>query len=86
MNILVVDDCETNRRLLRAQLEAEGSTVSEAADGAEALAVLEQQRIDGIISPKRCGEFLSRSSPPRKLAREPGLLPHRRRASLDDDS
>jgi signal transduction histidine kinase len=50
MNILIVDDIEKNRKLLRATLEAGGHRVQEAVDGQEALAVLEQKPTDAIIS------------------------------------
>src|SRR5690348_15320432 len=50
MNILIVDDNETNRKLLRVTLEAEGLRVVEASDGVEALAVLDRARVDAIIS------------------------------------
>jgi len=50
MNILVVDDTETNLKLLHAALEAEGHHVLEAANGLEALAVLEREPVDAIIS------------------------------------
>ncbi|MBI3850708.1 MAG: PAS domain S-box protein [Verrucomicrobia bacterium] len=50
MNILIVDDIAQNRKLLRAQLEAEKFTAFEAADGWEALAVLDREKIDAIIS------------------------------------
>lgn len=50
MNILTVDDNATNRKLLRAQLEAEGHAVLEAADGVEALAVLERAPVDAVTS------------------------------------
>ncbi|UUZ68911.1 response regulator [Polaromonas sp. P2-4] len=50
MNILVVDDNATNRKLLRAQLEAEGYAVLEAVDGVDALAVLESEPVDALIS------------------------------------
>jgi CheY-like chemotaxis protein len=50
MNILIADDHTTNRKLLRAQLEAEGHTVVEAVDGVEALAVLDRERVEAIIS------------------------------------
>ncbi|OGA44447.1 MAG: hypothetical protein A3F74_15640 [Betaproteobacteria bacterium RIFCSPLOWO2_12_FULL_62_58] len=50
MNILVVDDHVTNRKLLRAQLEAEGHAVLEATDGVQALAVLECEPVDAIVS------------------------------------
>ncbi|MEW6306880.1 MAG: response regulator [Verrucomicrobiota bacterium] len=50
MTILIVDDIATNLKLLRAQLEAEGMAVLEAADGVEALANLERAPVDAIIS------------------------------------
>src|SRR5450830_1430899 len=50
MNLLVVDDHPTNLKLLRAQLESEGHAVFEARDGVEALAMLERQRVDAVIS------------------------------------
>ena len=39
-----------NRKLLRVQLEAEGHTVLEAGDGVEALAVLDRELVEAIIS------------------------------------
>jgi CheY-like chemotaxis protein len=50
MNLLIVDDLGTNRKLLRAQLEAEGHAILEAGDGVEALAVLECESVHAIIS------------------------------------
>jgi PAS domain S-box-containing protein len=50
MNLLIVDDHLTNLKLLRAQLESEGHTVFEAHDGVDALALLEHQRVDAVIS------------------------------------
>jgi signal transduction histidine kinase len=50
MNILVVDDNVTNRKLLCVTLEAEGLRVVEAANGVEAMAALESDNINGIIS------------------------------------
>jgi signal transduction histidine kinase len=50
MNILIVDDEAANQRLLSAILESEGHSVLEAADGAEAMAVLERQKVDAVIS------------------------------------
>src|ERR1051326_1998102 len=47
---LVVDDNLINRKLLRAQLEAEGLAVLEAGDGAEALSILGCKPVDLIIS------------------------------------
>ena len=50
MNILIVDDNPTNLKLLRAIVEAERLTVFAAADGVEALQVLEREKIDAVIS------------------------------------
>jgi two-component system, cell cycle sensor histidine kinase and response regulator CckA len=48
--ILIVEDVATNRKLLRATLEAEGYEVLEAADGALALEQLEREAVDGIVT------------------------------------
>lgn len=50
MNILIADDNETSRKLLRAVLEVEGHSVMAAADGDEAMALLERYPIDAIFS------------------------------------
>lgn len=50
MNLLLVDDIATNRKLLRITLEAEGHTTLEAADGVEALQVLARESVDAVIS------------------------------------
>jgi signal transduction histidine kinase len=50
MNILIIDDIPVNRRLLRATLEAEGHSVSEAADGLEGLQALQGESVDAVIS------------------------------------
>lgn len=50
MNVLVVDDHPTNRKLLRVILESEGHSVIEARNGAEALKTLEREPIDVVIS------------------------------------
>jgi two-component system cell cycle sensor histidine kinase/response regulator CckA len=50
MNVLIVDDDPTNRRLLRVTLGAEGYRIFEAGDGVEALSVLEKAPIDAVIS------------------------------------
>jgi CheY-like chemotaxis protein len=50
MNLLIVDDHLINLKLLRAQLESEGHVVFEAHDGVDALALLERQRVDAVIS------------------------------------
>src|SRR5688572_30195549 len=50
MKILVVDDFEQNRKLLKLLLEAERFEVVTAVDGKEALDVLNQTPVDAIIS------------------------------------
>jgi PAS domain S-box-containing protein len=50
MKILIVDDEPINQKLLHATLEAEGHTVVDAADGIEALQLLESQDTDAVIS------------------------------------
>ncbi len=50
MNVLVVDDIETNRKLLKVLLDSEGLAVFSARDGVEALKVLEREKIDAVIS------------------------------------
>ena len=50
MNILLVDDDQTNRKVLRLNLQAEGHTTVEAVDGVEALEKLERQPMDAIVS------------------------------------
>ena len=50
MNVLIIDDVDTNRKLLRAQLEAEGVTVLEASNGVEGLEALKRQKVDAAIS------------------------------------
>lgn len=50
MNILIVDDIATNRKLLRVTLEAEGHNPLEAADGTEALQILDREKVDAVIS------------------------------------
>ncbi|MDO8539879.1 MAG: PAS domain S-box protein [Opitutaceae bacterium] len=50
MNLLIVDDQPTDLKLLRAQLEPEGHAAFEAHDGVDALALLERQRVDVVIS------------------------------------
>jgi hypothetical protein len=50
MNLLIVDDDPTNLKLLRAQLESKGHALFEAHDGVEALALLNRQRVDVVIS------------------------------------
>ena len=50
MTILIADDHPTNRKLLRAVLEAEGHAVLEAEDGEEALAVLANVAAEAVIT------------------------------------
>ena len=50
MNILLVDDISSNRKLLRVTLEAEGHNTLEAADGVEALQILARETVDAVIS------------------------------------
>ena len=50
MKVLIVDDIETNRKLLRLNLQAEGIATCEAADGVDALAALETAQPDAVIS------------------------------------
>src|SRR5450756_568839 len=50
MSVLIVDDDPTSLKLLHAQLESEGHAVFEAHDGVDALALLECQPVDAVIS------------------------------------
>jgi len=50
LNILIVDDHDTNRLILRRQLERLGCRVTEAADGQEALLFIEDESFDLIIT------------------------------------
>jgi PAS domain S-box-containing protein len=50
LTVLIVDDQPINRRLLTAQLEAEGHAVVQAAHGAEAVDLLERTTVDVVIS------------------------------------
>jgi PAS domain S-box-containing protein len=50
LNILIVDDLAMNRKLLSAQLTAEGHTVVAAVNGVEALQVLDREPVDVIVS------------------------------------
>jgi PAS domain S-box-containing protein/diguanylate cyclase (GGDEF)-like protein len=47
---LIVDNHPSNVTVLRTQLEAEGCTVFVAANGVEALRVLEREHVDGVVS------------------------------------
>ena len=48
--VLIVDDIEMNRKLLRAHLRSEGFGTFEARDGAEAMALLQREPVDAIVS------------------------------------
>jgi signal transduction histidine kinase len=50
LKFLIVDDSPRNLKLLRAGLEAEGHQAIEAANGAEALAILDRETPDAVIS------------------------------------
>jgi len=50
MKLLIVDDIETNRKVLRVTFQAEGHTTLEAADGLEALQILEREPVDAVLS------------------------------------
>ena len=50
LTVLIVDDLPINRKLLSAQLQAEGHTVIAADNGAQALHVLERTTVDLVIS------------------------------------
>ena len=49
LRILVVDDERAIRRFLRASLSTHGHTIYEASSGAEALAVIAEQRPDMVF-------------------------------------
>jgi CheY-like chemotaxis protein len=51
--VLVVDDVEPVRVVVRRILEAEGYQVEEAADGHEALALLGQRQVDAVVTDLR---------------------------------
>jgi CheY-like chemotaxis protein len=50
MNVLIVDDNPTNRKILRLMLEAEGHRPIEAGNGVEALEKLASADVDAVIS------------------------------------
>lgn len=50
MKLLIVDDHQLNLKLLRAKLESDGHEVIDAADGVEALEVLQHEAVDGVVS------------------------------------
>ena len=48
MTILIADDRDTNRKLLRVLLKAEGYETIEATNGVEALALLEEIKVPAV--------------------------------------
>jgi two-component system cell cycle sensor histidine kinase/response regulator CckA len=50
MNVLIVDDVDTNRKLLRITLQSAGHGTTEAVDGIDALELLNSRPFDAIIS------------------------------------
>src|SRR4051794_26924601 len=50
MNVLIVDDNETNRKLLRVTLQSEGHDTVEACDGIDGLKILKSEPVDAIVS------------------------------------
>ena len=80
--LLVVDDDDLGRRQMRAALEQEGWTVTEASDGLDALARLNEARPDVIMldlmMPEMDGfEFLEEMRRKRRMARHPRGGGHR---------
>jgi CheY-like chemotaxis protein len=50
MKVLIVDDININRMVLRVAFEADGHTTREAADGIEALQILAREKVDVVLS------------------------------------
>jgi CheY-like chemotaxis protein len=50
MKVLIVDDTNINRVVLRVAFEADGHTTLEAADGIEALEILAREKVDAVLS------------------------------------
>jgi CheY-like chemotaxis protein len=50
MKVLIVDDININRKVLRVAFEADGHTTLEAADGIEALQILAREKVDAVLS------------------------------------
>jgi len=50
MKLLIVDDIDMNRMVLRLAFQANGHTVLEAADGIEALKILGDEKVDAVLS------------------------------------
>ena len=55
--VLVVDDDDDMRRVLRDFLEGDGHRIVEAASGAEAIALVESERFDAVILDKEIPEM-----------------------------
>ena len=50
MKLLIVDDIDINRMMLRVAFEAEGHTTIEACDGIVALQILAREKVDAVLS------------------------------------
>jgi CheY-like chemotaxis protein len=50
MKVLIVDDIDINRMVLRVAFEAEGHTTLEAGDGIQALKILAREEVDAVLS------------------------------------
>ena len=50
MKVLIVDDIDINRKVLRVAFEVEGHTTLEATDGIEALQILALEKVDAVLS------------------------------------
>jgi CheY-like chemotaxis protein len=50
MRLLIVDDIDINRKVLRLALEADGHTTLEAADGIDALQILAREKVDAVLT------------------------------------
>ena len=89
MKILIVDDTAINRKLLHATLEAEGHSVLQAADGLEALAVLEREPVDAVISdilmPRMDGFQLCHELRQREKLKHVGFIHYTSVCSSSDD-
>ena len=90
MKILIADDHELQRKVLGARLRRHGHTVIEASDGAEAIEVLKEQKVEALVSdilmPKVDGYELCleiRKSP--KFSRLPVVLYSAIYTSPDDE-
>jgi NtrC-family two-component system response regulator AlgB len=72
-NLLVIDDEASLRRTLRTALESKGHRVAEAANGAQALDTLRQQRFDLALLDLRLGKENGLELLPELLRAAPGL-------------